>query len=179
MLIAVAVAAMAFGISASSPARCSISTLRHNPEGYIWPLENISTFVTDAEVIVRARAVGTFPGSNLQPVLSATDSSVVFEVQEMLKGDGPLGELSIPGVTSDRNDFNSGQVPYRIVRSEGQRGDCFAMTYRIGAEYLLLLKSREGVLHPYWAGLAPLNEQITGRDDPWVEWVRKRAGLGN
>jgi hypothetical protein len=26
---------------------------------------------------------------------------------------------------------------------------------------------------PYWAPLLPVNEQIRGRDDPWLLWVRR------
>jgi hypothetical protein len=26
-----------------------------------------------------------------------------------------------------------------------------------------------------WAALAPLNEQVRGHDDPWVNWVRERV----
>jgi hypothetical protein len=38
-----------------------VLTLRYNPEGYHWPLENIVEFVAEAEVIVRAVATTGTP----------------------------------------------------------------------------------------------------------------------
>jgi hypothetical protein len=73
-----------------------------------------------------------------------------------------------------RDDFNSGTVPYQMVRSAGQRGDCHAREYRAEAEYLLLLQQLgvEG-LSAHWKPLAPFNEQLRGPDDPWLIWVRE------
>jgi hypothetical protein len=45
--------------------------------------------------------------------------------------------------------------------------------YRRGAEYLLLLtREQAGELTPYWSPLAPTNEQVSGPDDPWIQWVK-------
>jgi hypothetical protein len=74
----------------------------------------------------------------------------------------------------DSDDFNDRPVPYDWVRSSGTSGSCFAFDYREGAEYLLFLRSIGGVLTPYWAPLAPTNEQVTGPEDPWVIWTRNR-----
>jgi hypothetical protein len=52
-------------------------------------------------------------------------------------------------------------------------GNCYALTYRSGAQYLLLIKAGT----PYWAPLAPTNEQVQGEDDAWVSWVRNAAGV--
>src|SRR5688500_4721810 len=65
---------------------------------------------------------------------------------------------------------NEGTVPYSFVRREGRHGNCFARQYRQGAEYLLFLNMTAAApaLHPYWAPLAPVNEQVVGEADPWV-----------
>jgi len=101
---------------------------------------------------------------------------ITFEVLERLRGADSLTFVVFEGELATRDDFNTGSVPYVSVRSSGQRGSCFAMDYRFGAEYLLLLRVEEGVLSPYWWPLAPLNEQVRGPDDPWVVWVRNRMG---
>jgi hypothetical protein len=75
------------------------------------------------------------------------------------------------------DDFNPAPVPYPAVRPAGQRGSCFAEEYRRGGEFLLLLKRTAGHLTPYWAALAPTNEQIRGADDRWVRWVREARRL--
>ncbi|MFL5612956.1 MAG: hypothetical protein ACJ796_04770 [Gemmatimonadaceae bacterium] len=61
------------------------------------------------------------------------------------------------------------------VRSAGQRGSCYASEYRRGGEFLLLLRlTPSGYYTPYWALLSPVNEQIRGADDPWLQWVRRQ-----
>ncbi len=53
-------------------------------------------------------------------------------------------------------------------------GSCNAFTYRLGAEYLLLLRPDRstGKLSPYWWYLGPSNEQLRDASDPWLAWVR-------
>ena len=88
----------------------------------------------------------------------------------------PEDRLLFPGTLVDRDDFNPDSVPYTIVRPAGQRGDCDAKEYRLGAEYLFILRpSRRGGLTPHWRPLAPFNEQLRGADDPWIEWVRAQV----
>lgn len=154
--------------------RCTVGALRNNPEGYLWPLSNIRTFVSDAELIVRVKAIGLGPAGDLPPFREPIATSIQFEVQEVLKGDQSRTQLLVPGDSTANDDFNEGPIPYRIVRSGGRRGNCIATSYKIGAEYLLLLRASNGVYNPYWAPLAPLNEQITGRNDAWVNWVREQ-----
>jgi hypothetical protein len=161
-------------VSPTVGAMCSISSLRENPEGYFYPLAAIRRFVLDAQVIVRAVAVGTDSVSLIED--PAFPDAVVFRVLEVLRGAEPVTRLILQGKLVPRDDFNSGPVPYRMVRGSGQRGDCSAREYRLGAEYLFLLRSRAGGWTPHWAGLAPLNEQIRGGDDPWVVWVRRELG---
>jgi len=73
-------------------------------------------------------------------------------------------------------------VPYDFIRPGGRWGNCFALTYRAGAEYMLLLRRAEypssaqpNELTPYWAPLSPTNEQqIGGASDAWFVWVRQK-----
>jgi hypothetical protein len=165
--------AVLFALSASAAdgPRCSVRTLRHNPDGYFWPLRDVRGFVDSAEIIVRARAVRLIaPRDSARPTYPPT--SIEFEIIEVLRGHPAASHVQIPGVFVDTDDFNRLPVPYQMVRSSGQRGDCFATEYRPDAEYLLLLRQERDALRPYWAPLAPLNEQIRGPDDPWVLWVR-------
>ncbi len=171
MLISSIVVALSLVAHDPPMLRCSVGELRNNPEGYFWPLSNIRSFVGDADLIVRAKAIGMGPAQPLQ-MFGRPDASVRFDVLEMLRGDRSITQLFVPGDSTALDDFNGTAVPYRMVRHGGQRGSCFATAYKIGAEYLLLLRATDGVFNPYWAPLAPLNEQVTGRDDPWVSWVR-------
>lgn len=156
-----------------SEARCSVEALRNNPEGYHWPLNRIQQLVDDADVIVRAVAVDL----RIDPEdPNGIWGQVHFRVTETLRGTVGEEELDFFGRLVDENDFNLGEAPYRIVRRAGQRGDCFARAYRAGGEYLFLLWTKDGDLTPYWAPLAPTNEQIRGETDPWLEWVRGRVG---
>ncbi len=89
-------------------------------------------------------------------------------------------DLEISGVLSEQDDPNDRPAPYDFVRRSGRRGNCFALDYRRGAEYLLFLtrgfrpsSARRDDFTPYWAPLAATNEQLFGTDDPWVIWVRK------
>ncbi len=167
-------AAGAFSAPDASPNRCTVGPLRDNPEGYFWPLPNIRAFVDEAELIVRARATALGPPLPLSIVAARLETSIQFVVLEVLKGDSARTRISVPGETTRRDDFNNGTVPYRMVRQGGRMGNCVATSYKLGAEYLLLLKTKNDVLNPYWAALAPLNEQITGSDDAWVTWVREQ-----
>ncbi len=152
------------------PTLCSVGALRQNPDGYHWPVANVERFVVEADVVVRAVAVGaeTEAGSDRYA------STVRFRTVEVLSGAPDRGDLVFPGIIVDHADFNEGSVPYQIVRAAGQRGDCYAREYRTGGEYLFLLRDDEASLTPHWAPLAPTNEEIRGEDDPWVAWVRNR-----
>jgi hypothetical protein len=65
-------------------------------------------------------------------------SHIDFTVLEVLKGELPSRTLRFNGVTSERDDRNDAAVPYQFVRPAGRQGNCFALEYRIGGEYLLL-----------------------------------------
>lgn len=103
-----------------------------------------------------------------------TDATVQFQVLEVLKG-SPRYRLELEGRLSDQDDFNDEpDVPRRWIRPEGRRGSCFAMSYRQGGTFLLLMRRGS----PYWSALTPTNEQVTGPGDPWVAWVRKTLKTG-
>jgi hypothetical protein len=122
--------------------------------------------VSGAERIVRATALHR----------SLTDDAqIVFRVEQVVKGDTTPVELELLGQPATKDDFNEGVVPYQFVRSEGRRGNCFATTYHLGAEYLLFIKDRSGEQTVYWDPLAPVNEQVRGKDDPWVRWVAEEV----
>lgn len=181
-MLSLILAALVVG-TAEPPERCSVAPLRSNPEGYVWPLEEITTFATSADVIVRARADSmTSASEERRRYAVATD--VHFTALEVVTG-VPPAELKFAGELVDADDYNNGAVPYRMVRPSGQRGSCFTYEYRAGAEYLLILRNAPHAipliagaetprLNPYWAPLAPLNEQVRGDDDPWVQWVKAR-----
>src|SRR6516225_7524486 len=68
------------------------------------------------------------------------DSTVVFRVEEVLKGAGLPPKLAIKGYLSDYDDFNDHPPPYRFVRPDGRHGSCFANSYKRGAQFLLFLQ---------------------------------------
>ena len=130
--------------------------------------------VRAAQVIVVARAdsatrTGQLPDGRRYSVVHLTvtetiDSGTVHVPRA----------LRVPGGVTTQSDFNPEPVPYHWVRPSGLRGSCHATSYQQGAEFLLLLRGATAdSLDPYWAALSPTNEQVRGRDDPWVTWVRQ------
>jgi hypothetical protein len=128
--------------------------------------------VRNAEMIVRVTALDY----DKQPPDDHTLGTVRFRVEEVIKGRREAADLTLPARLDGSDDFNDVPVPYHLVRPSGRTGNCGSDQYRRGASYLLLLKSNTGAWTPHWDALAPLNEQIHGKDDPWVVWVRKQAG---
>lgn len=129
--------------------------------------------IADATVIVRARAVAVDTiskrGGDRPPL------GVRFDVLEVLKGGASIPRALIikPAELTEQDEFNPRPVPYATVRPSGLRGSCFATAYRRGAQYLLFLRaSDDGTLSPYWAPLAPTNEELREPGDPWLLWVR-------
>ena len=165
---------------------CSLKILSEQPD-YLYPVSHIQQMVRDAEVVVRAVAVDSLrhsPSDSMPPSDPVTvDASVIFGVgltkirfrsTEVLRGPFPKAEFTHRGIIADEDDFNTLPVPYRMVRSAGQRGDCYAKDYRPDGEYLFLLARRNDVLTPHWFPLGPTNEQIRGDDDAWLKWVREQ-----
>jgi hypothetical protein len=97
-----------------------------------------------------------------------------FAVRTVLKGTAPGQTLVIRGYFEDRDDFHDSDVlPRTFVRPGGRHGNCFALNYRKGANYLLFLRWVDGELTPYWSPLTPINEQVKPDGDEWVAWVRR------
>jgi hypothetical protein len=92
-----------------------------------------------------------------------------------------LWYVEFNGELNQRDDPNDRPAPYGFVRPGGRHGNCFALGYRSGGEYLLLLRRTEhpssaqpNDLTPYWSPLAPTNEQLFGgTSDPWFAWVAR------
>jgi hypothetical protein len=99
---------------------------------------------------------------------------IAVEVIEVLKGSPAVRRLAIPGELVTKDDYNDRDPPYTFVRRGGRSGNCFAYTYKRDAEYLLFLREKRNTLTPYWAALAPVNEQVRSTHDPWIAWVREQ-----
>ena len=128
-----------------------------------------------ADGIYHVRAARYFagpkPASSLPPgPRPNVPSRIGFDVVATLKGPKRT-RFQFPALSSADDDFNPDPVPYAMVRPDGRHGTCFAVGYRVGGEYLLLL--RKGT--PYWSPLAPTNEQVTGPGDKWIGWVTKQV----
>jgi hypothetical protein len=153
-----------------------------SPCTVVGPLPTPRALVQQAQVIVRVRAEGLSDRPGKPGTMAGAPTQVRFTVLEVLKGTLSSEELSFNGALRADDDLNDRPVPYDFVRPGGRAGNCFAMDYRIGAEYLLLLRRSEHPafaqaeeLTPYWGALSPTNEQLlAGRNDPWLAWVRRQ-----
>ena len=142
----------------------------------------------DAEVVARVRAQGLSSTPGRPGVMAESPTQVRFEVLDILKGSLPSATIEFNGSLKERDDRNDRPVPYDFIRPGGRGGNCFALEYRPGAEYLLLLRrgkhpsyAQPDDLTPYWTALAPTNEQLFGgASDAWFVWVsrqlRRRSG---
>lgn len=122
-------------------------------------------------VVATGGAQGAPPPVSFSSVGTAADGLIDFEVLRVLKGPTLPAIIRIPGKLTGRDDFNDRPVPYTFVRRGGRSGNCFAYEYRTDAEYLVFLRPASDVLTPYWAPLAPINEQVRSNSDPWINWV--------
>jgi hypothetical protein len=149
------------------------------PCSVVGPLPSPERLVRDAEVIARVRAevLSSTPGR--AGVMAGSPTQVRFAILDVLKGRLPSSTIEFNGSLTERDDRNERSVPYDFIRPGGRAGNCFALGYRTGAEYLLLLRRGEhdsyaqsNELTPYWAPLSPTNEQLfDGRRDAWLVWV--------
>ena len=140
----------------------------------------VQAFLAEADAVVLVRATDT-----LRATVDTMDllrgRRVRFAVEEVLRGEDIGSELIRPGFAVNEDDYNTDTIPYIWARADAQTGGCFAFSYRLGAEYLLILKRAApnsvlfgaGTLTPYWAPLRPTNEQLRGPHDPWLAWVRR------
>jgi len=144
----------------------------------VGPLPSAQELVTRAEVIVRARAEGLAQAPGREGIMAGSVTQVRFAVLDVLKGSLAARTIEFNGTLTDRDDRNDRAVPYDFIRPAGRGGNCFALTYRAGAEYLLLRRSahpsyaQPNDLTPYWTPLGPTNERLFGgSSDPWFSWV--------
>ena len=151
------------------------------PCSVMGPLPSAERLVRDAVVIARVRAEGLSSAPGRAGAMAASPTQVRFAVLELLKGDVPSRTIEFNGSLTDRDDRNDRPVPYDAIRPGGRGGSCFALAYRVGSEYLLLLRRSEHAayaqpneLTPYWAPLSPTNEQLFGgAKDAWLVWIRR------
>ena len=144
------------------------------------PLSRTQKLVAQAQAIVWVTGARAAQPKDMQkasvtwePADAAPPNAVAFDVREVLKGDSVPRLIIVTGTVSDTNDFDDQSVPYIGVRPEGRKGSCFAYVYKRNGQFLLLLaRGQPGRVTPYWAPLQPVNEQITGKSDPWLVWVR-------
>jgi hypothetical protein len=99
---------------------------------------------------------------------------LAVDVVEVLKGSPGVSRFAIHGKLVTADDYNDRDPPYEFVRRGGRNGNCFTYTYKRDAEYLLFLRETNNMLTPYWAALAPVNEQVRSTDDTWITWVREQ-----
>lgn len=152
---------------------CTVSASRRVPSDRL---------VRDAEVIARVRAEGFSPTPGRKEGIVVTRTQVRFAVIEMLEGRLLSSTLEFNGRLTERDDLNRGSVPYTTNRPGGHAG-CIAVNYRVGAEYLFLLRRPDhpaygplDQLTPYWTPLSPTNEQLfDGVRDPWFVWVSREV----
>jgi hypothetical protein len=152
------------------------------PCSVVGPLPSAERLVGDAEVIVWVRVEGlsATPGRG-GSLLATSPTQVRFAILEVLKGSLSPSKIEFDGSLTDRDDRNDRPVPYDFIRPGGRGGNCFALTYRADADYLLFLRHSErsdaqpNQLTPYWAPLSPTNEQLLGgATDAWFVWVSKK-----
>jgi hypothetical protein len=156
-----------------------------------WPCSvSVSTILSAVELVQQADAIVKVRAERLstevsRPTVVGVLSQVEFSVHAVLKGRLPSSRLTFQGLLTARDERNGRSVPYPSVRSSGE-GSCFAVEYKRGADYLLFLKKNAGRSvtarngwTPYWALLAPANEQLQGPNDAWELWVREQLRASN
>ncbi len=134
-------------------------------------LQPVQQVLRESEVILRAKVRFAAPAP------SPIQGRVTFDVLEVIKGHFADRRLTVAGRMTDVSPSRQRQPPYQQLDCSraGGCGGCFAYDYRDGAEYLLMLKGGA----PYWASLAPTNEEVSGAQDPWVLWVKSQLGGKN
>jgi hypothetical protein len=150
-----------------------------------WPC-SVPTILSAVELVQQADAIVKVRAERLSTEVSRptgivrVPSQVEFSVRAVLKGSLPSSRLTFQGLLTARDEPNGRSVPYPSVRPSGE-GSCFAVEYKRGADYLLFLKKNAGRpvtardgWTPYWAPLAPANEQLQGPSDAWESWVREQ-----
>jgi hypothetical protein len=157
----------------SLPLVAAILSVNAYPCQRVTPVSSVD-MVNQADVILRVSAVdyAVAPGNPDVLMTGVPDSTIRFKVLEVIRG-GTQPELILHGYLTHTDDFNDLAPPYGSVRPGGRLGSCFANSYRLGGEFLLLLKKgQSGELTVNWYALGPVNEQLHSANDPWLLWVR-------
>jgi hypothetical protein len=140
----------------------------------------VSEVLSPEQLVVQATSIVVAIPMDYEKKPKSPDEfgSIRFDIKRVLKGESSMKQVTVEGVLTDKDDFNEGTVPYSSVRPSGKQGSCFAYFYKSGAPYLLFLEEQKGSDEhkikepsPYWAPLAPANEQLKSMDDPWLQWV--------
>lgn len=135
---------------------------------------------SDAIVLATAESYAVPPKDSRSWNGFIPDSRIRFKIVETIRGKLSADHLVLPGILVQADDFNDRSSPYDLVRPEGRHGNCFAVSYRAGGQFLLMLKKkRDGELTVYWYALGPINEQLHSLNDPWLLWVRKQVKPSN
>ena len=150
------------------------------------PVPTALELLSRAELVVRARATVMTGPATRASVKAEGFGRVRFVVVDILKGRLDSKSLELTGRLEAQDDRNDQSVPYSFIRRGGRHGNCYALNYRSGAEYLLLLHRAEvpnyaelNELTPYWSPLSPTNEQLfDGTRDPWLIWVSAQLRHG-
>jgi len=137
---------------------------------------SLDDLLREASVIIRVRAESYLAPNPANVYQDGVPKDFVrFTVLEDLRRSARRDQLVLPGFLINADDFNDQPVPYTFARPNGRERNCFADTYRRGAQYLLLIKSNFGMYEIRWAPLQPVNEQLRWENDPWVVYVRQRV----
>jgi hypothetical protein len=127
----------------------------------------------NADLIVRATAVRYIVSPDPDVRTTGVPASTVeFKTEEKIWGVDVPDTIVLNGYLTDRDDFNDVPLPYRFVRPGGRAGSCFANSYKEGAQFLLFLKRSGSGYTTNISALGPTNEQLQGREDPWLKWVK-------
>jgi hypothetical protein len=134
-----------------------------------------------ADFIVRATAVKyIIPPDSPGQRSRVPYSTIEFKVEETIWGSDVPATISLNGYLSKEDDFNESPLPYKFVRPKGRYGNCFAIEYKEGAQFLLFVRKSSDwslfhaptVYTTNFSPLGPTNEQLRDADDPWVKWVK-------
>ncbi len=113
------------------------------PCSVVGPLPSAERLVGDADVIAWVRAEGLSSTPGRDGVMAGSPTQVRFAILQVLKGPLSSSVIEFNGSLADRDDRNDRPVPYDFIRPGGRRGNCYTLEYRVGAEYLLLLRHGE------------------------------------
>lgn len=118
------------------------------------------------------RVLFPWPGVSLTFV-EPISGCVWFRLLDILKGKPPQ-ELCLAGRSAEATGI---EASWSRPRQGAMTGACAAFDYAVGHKYLLLLKA-DGtnyvVLSPPFARV---NEEVSGRDDPWVVGIEKYIAI--